>query len=146
MNWHRHSHLWANRTEEIAMQTEKHWDSFDVAYLHWWCSNIYGIIVTTAPQVTPESSVSALPRLANGTRPSKPKTKLCELPSNWCWRMSTCTRFALFQIICQNCYKCNICTHHSKLSTLTLWPRLLREGAVSLRHGTLVILGSAAMS
>ena len=111
-----------------------------------------GIIVTTGPHVTLASTVSALSRPENGARPSNPKRKLCEQPTNWYSRMSPFIRCASFQIVCQHSNAYKICIHPSKLPTrmktrfLTLWLLSPKEGTISLSHGALAIPESAASS
>ena len=86
---------------------------------------------TLAPLVSLQSTVTAQSRPANDAHPSK--RKLCQQPSNRCRRMSPTTRCKSFLIVCQHSNQYKICTHPSKLPTptqsLTLWPRLPREGA-----------------
>ena len=98
--------------DEIAMQMlEKDWDSYgttiytDCAATHCNANGGSGIIVTTGPPVTQQSTVSALSQLANGACVSELKRKLCELSSYWYRRMSLSTRHALFQIVCQHSNK-----------------------------------------
>ena len=139
------------------MQTlEKDWDSYDAtihtdgAAKYFFANGGSGIIVTTAPQVTLESTVSVISWPTNGARPSKPKRKLCEQPPNWHRRMSPSSMCALFQIVCQHSNTYKICIHPSKLPTqmmtIFLRPRLPTEGAISLSHVALAILESAVTS
>ena len=77
---------------EIAMQTlMKDWDSYD-ATIYTDCGNTTMVVAaslsSSGPQVTRESTVSAVSWPANGTRLSKSKRKLCERPLNWYRRMS----------------------------------------------------------
>ena len=89
----------------IAMQMlEKDWDSYDATiYIDGAAThgNVNGGIIVTTGHVTATLTVSALSQPANCARPSKPKRKLCEQPSNWHRRMSPSTRCASLQIMCQ---------------------------------------------
>ena len=130
--------------------TEKDWDSFDATIYndgsttHGNANGSSGIIATTGPQVTLESTVSALSRSSNGTCPSEPKSKQCGQPSNWYRRMSPSIRCASLQIACQLSNEYKIFIHPSNLPTMTktrfvmLWPRLLRQGALAILVSTVM--------
>ena len=103
---------------EVVMQTlEKDWDSYDPTINTDGAAQmaVAAPLPPLAPQVSIESTVSALSRPAIGAHPYKSKSKLREQFSNWYRRMSPSTGCTSFQIVCQHSNACKIFIHSRKL-------------------------------
>ena len=103
----------------ITMQTlEKDLDSYDTtiytdgSVMH---TAVAASLSPLATQVTLESTVSAPSRPTNDARLSKQKRMRYELAMNSHRRMSSSTRCASFQIVCQHSNENKISNHPSKL-------------------------------
>ena len=143
----------------VGTQTlEKNWDSYDAtihtdgAATHGSTNSDGNIIVTTGPQNDPIVHRQCSNLAGKLCSFFQAEEKAVQTALKLVQEMSLSTRCASFQIVFQDSNKYKICIHPSTMPTatktrsLTLWPRIPREGAILLSHCVLAILESVAMS